>query len=76
MAAPVALALEKKKGPKGKKKGLGKKKDPSGKKLKKVKGAVGTGTPGLRVHELQGTHSLFVSKFDHYRAAPRYHAMA
>lgn len=46
ITAPGALALEKKKGPKGKKKGLGKKKDPSGKKLKKVKGAVGTSTPG------------------------------
>ena len=33
-------------------------------------------TNGLRVHELQGTHSLFVSKFDRYRTAPRYHAVA
>ncbi|CAZ80641.1 unnamed protein product [Tuber melanosporum] len=46
IAAPTALALEKKKGPKGKKKGLGKKKDASGKKLKKPKGIVGISTPG------------------------------
>lgn len=46
IVAPVALAPEKKKGLKGKKKGLGKKKDASGKKLKKVKSAVGTSTPG------------------------------
>ena len=46
IVAPAALAPEKKKGPKGKKKALGKKKDVAGKKLKKVKGAVGTSTPG------------------------------
>ncbi|KAG0642968.1 hypothetical protein HOY80DRAFT_559541 [Tuber brumale] len=46
IAAPAAPAPEKKKGPKGKKKGLGKKKDASGKKLKKPKGIVGTSTPG------------------------------
>ncbi|PWW72916.1 hypothetical protein C7212DRAFT_366514 [Tuber magnatum] len=46
IVTPAVLALEKKKGSKGKKKGPGKKKDASGKKLKKVKGVIGISTPG------------------------------